>query len=384
MVEADRGDPPGRHRARRRVLIAGGGTAGHTNPGIAIAEALVEAGLAHREIGFVGSTRGNESTLVPAAGFDIDILPGRGIPRRLGLAAVTSSIELVRGMVAAVPLLRRRQPEVVVCLGGFAAFAPSVAARLLGVPIVVTEQNARASAVNRFVARFASDRALPFPSTDLPGGGVLTGNPIRRHVAEVLTDPGGVRRADARAALGVGENQRLIAVWAGSLGAARINQAVRELAQHWGNRTDLVLFHVVGRRFPEALAPTAPAGGLTYITVPYQDDMPSLLVAADVAITRGGASTIAELSVAGLPAVVVPLPGAPRDHQRANARELEAAGGAVVVEDADLSGSFLAGVLEPLLRSGPRRPAPAPTGGVDHAAAAGEVARMVLRHLQDS
>ncbi len=383
MAGAD-GGRDDRRAIRRRVLIVGGGTAGHTNPGIAIAEALVEAGIDRSDIGFVGSRRGNEATLVPAAGFDLDVLPGRGVPRRVGLAAVKSVIELAGGMGAAIPLLRRRNPEVVVCLGGFAAFAPAVGARLLGVPVVVTEQNSRASAVNRFVARFAADRALPFPSTDLPRGGVLTGNPIRRVVAEGLTDRSGTQRRRARAELGVRDGQLLVAVWAGSLGADRINRAVRELARLWIDREDLVLHHVVGRRNAAALAPLDVDGSLVYRTVPYEDDMLTLLLAADLAVTRGGASTVAELSVAGLPAIIVPLPGAPRDHQRTNAEELVAQGLAVVMDDASLSGAALATTVESLLDPGTRARMRSAVPAVDHAAAAGKVAQMVLRHLQHS
>lgn len=383
MAGAD-GGRDDRRGIRRRVLIVGGGTAGHTNPGIAIAEALVEAGIDRSDIGFVGSRRGNEATLVPAAGFDLDVLPGRGVPRRVGLAAVKSVVELAGGMGAAIPLLRRRNPEVVVCLGGFAAFAPAVGARLLGVPVVVTEQNARASAVNRFVARFAADRALPFPSTDLPRGGVLTGNPIRRVVAEGLTDRSGTQRRRARADLGVRDGQLLVAVWAGSLGADRINRAVRELARLWIDREDLVLHHVVGRRNAGALAPLDVYGSLVYRTVPYEDDMLALLLAADLAVTRGGASTVAELSVAGLPAIIVPLPGAPRDHQRANAEELVSQGLAVVMDDASLSGAALATTVESLLDPGTRARMRSAVPAVDHAAAAGKVAQMVLRHLQHS
>jgi UDP-N-acetylglucosamine:LPS N-acetylglucosamine transferase len=369
---------------RRRVLIAGGGTAGHTNPGIAVAEALVAMGLSRNDIGFVGSTRGNEATLVPEAGFTLDTLPGRGIPRRLGLAALKSVSELLRGQARARSLIKRRNPEVVVCLGGFAAFAPSVAARTLGIPVVVTEQNARASAVNRLVGRFAQACALPFPPTDLPNG-VLTGNPIRSAVVDALTDRSPVRRRSARAKLGVVDDQAiLLAVWAGSLGAGSINSAVRELAGLWSDRNDVVIYHVVGRRNPDALRPLETGSSDRYITVPYETDMPTLLMGADLALTRGGASTIAELAVAGLPAAIVPLPSAPRQHQLANAEELESVGRAIILNDAELSGEYLRTELSPLLESERRAQMRAASPTVDHARAAHEVALLVHSHLQDS
>ncbi|NNE95735.1 MAG: UDP-N-acetylglucosamine--N-acetylmuramyl-(pentapeptide) pyrophosphoryl-undecaprenol N-acetylglucosamine transferase [Acidimicrobiales bacterium] len=369
---------------RRRVLIAGGGTAGHTNPGIAVAEALVRTGLAPTDIGFVGSTRGNEATLVPAAGFSLDTLPGRGIPRKIGIAAVKSIAELLKGQLQARALLKRRNPEVVLCLGGFAAFAPSMAARSLGIPVVVTEQNARASAVNRVVGRFAQACALPFPPTDLPKG-VLTGNPIRRAVSDALSDSSPERRREARRQLGIIDDDLiLVAVWAGSLGAASVNSAVRDLAVRWADRTEVAIYHVVGRRNPEALQPPDGASPERYRTVAYEDDMPSLLLAADVALTRGGASTVAELAVAGLPAAIVPLPSAPRQHQLANARELEKVGRAIVLDDAELDGPYLAARLDPLLEADRRATMRAAIPDVDHGRAADEVSRLVRAHLQDS
>lgn len=369
---------------RKRVLIAGGGTAGHTNPGIAVAEALVDMGVDQNDIGFVGSTRGNEATLVPEAGFSLDTLSGRGIPRRFSWAAIKSVGELLRGQLQARSLLKQRSPEVLVCLGGFAAFAPSVAARLQGIPVVVTEQNARASAVNRLVGRFAQTCALPFPPTDLPNG-VLTGNPIRSAVSAALSDRSAERRRSARAKLGVEDDQlTLLAVWAGSLGASSINCAVRALAELWAERHDVMIYHVVGQRNPDALLPLERGSSDRYRTVPYESDMPSLLLGADFALTRGGASTIAELAVAALPAAIVPLPTAPRQHQLANARELESVGRAVVLEDALLSGEYLRSQLEPLLDPARRAQMRAAIPTVDHANAAREVARLVHRHLQDS
>lgn len=369
--------------ATRRVLIAGGGTAGHTNPGIAVAEALVESGLDPTDIGFVGSTRGNESTLVPAAGFTLDTLPGRGIPRSVSVAALKSIGELLRGQIQARSLLKERQPEVLLCLGGFAAFAPSVAARSLGIPVVVTEQNARASAVNRIVGRFARSCALPFPPTDLPRG-VLTGNPIRAAVAHALSDQSPARRSAARAKLGIDDDDTtLLAVWAGSLGAGSINTAVRELATQWANRTDVVIYHVVGRRNPDALSPLDPPSA-NYRTIAYEDDMPTLLAAADLALTRGGASTVAELSVAGLPVAIVPLPTAPRQHQLANANELKGVGRAIVLDDASLSAEYLQTHLQPLLDRELQAEMRGAVPTVDHARAAHEVAQLVRVHLQES
>lgn len=333
-------------------LITGGGTAGHTNPGIATAQALVDLGVDASDIHFVGAERGSEGELVPDAGFGIDLLPGRGIRRSFSPDAVRDNVGavwgLVRGVGTALRIVRRRRPAAVLCLGGYAAFAASLAALVLRVPIVVSEQNARASAVNRLFGRVAAVCALPYPDTDLPKG-ELTGNPIRLPVVAAVAD---ADRAAARAELDLDADRLVVAVWAGSLGARRINDAVAELADRWRDRGDLAVHHVVGKRdFPDfADLPARFAdAAIDYRVVEYEHRMAALQVAADVAICRSGASTTAELALAGLPSVLVPGPFAPRDAQRANAAELAAAGAAVVVDDGDVDAALLDRLLTPWL-----------------------------------
>ena len=366
-------------RRAGRIVITGGGTAGHTNPGIAVAEALVSAGVPPSEVHFVGGRRGNESTLVPAAGFSIDLLPGRGIPRRIGPAAVKAGAELVQGLVMGFWSVLRHRPRAVLCLGGYAAFAVSAAAVVLRVPVVVTEQNARASAVNRFMGRFARRCALPFPDTDLPKG-ALTGNPT---LAAVVGSVARADRDDARRSLDLPPDRAVVAVWSGSLGATSVNRATRELAELWADRPDVALRHVVGRRDWEQFRtppPSVAAGELVYQLVEYETRMPELLVAADVAVCRSGASTVAELAIAGLPAVLVPLPNAPRDHQRANTGELASAGAAIVIDDSELTGQVLAQVLEPVLADPDRlRAMRTAAGSVARPEAAAAVADLVLQ-----
>jgi undecaprenyldiphospho-muramoylpentapeptide beta-N-acetylglucosaminyltransferase len=362
----------------RRIVITGGGTAGHTNPGIAVAEALVALGLDPSEVHFVGGRRGNESTLVPAAGFSIDLLPGRGIQRRLSPASLGAVLALVAGFVKGFWHVLRHRPRAVLCLGGYAAAAVSLAAVVLRVPVVVTEQNARSSAVNRLVGRWARACALPFPDTDLPNG-VLTGNPSLAAVVEAVT---GGDRDRARRDLDLPADRVVVAVWSGSLGATRVNEAVRALAERWAGRDDVAIRHVIGRRDwsrfatpPEAVT----GGGLVYQLVEYENRIPDLLVAADVAVCRAGASTVAELAIAGLPSILVPLPGAPRDHQRANTRELVTAGGAVVVDDAQLDADRLEVALEPLVANAESRRKMADAArSVARPDAARRVAEMVL------
>lgn len=330
-----------------RVLIAGGGTAGHLLPGLATARALVASGHERESIHFVGAERGPEADLVPHEGFSVEVLPGRGIQRRLTAANVAAILDLLRALWRGISIVRRRRPDVVVVLGGYASFACGVGAVLLRRPLVLLEQNARAGAVNRVLRRFATASAVSFPGTDLPRA-TVTGNPLRPEIRQIAENPD---RDGSRRALDLPLDRTVIAVFAGSLGSRRINEAVAGLADRWAGRDDLAIRHVVGRRDFEqfsATAPNPPPGGLHYQCVSYEDRMDLLLDAADVAVTRSGGSVF-ELMATGVPAVLVPLPIATRDHQRANAESVVAAGGAVMVLDSELDTDRLEHELDLLL-----------------------------------
>lgn len=320
--------------ARTRVLVAGGGTAGHLLPGLATARALVAAGYTSDSIHFVGAQRGPEADLVPREGFTVEVLPGRGIQRRLTAANIAAVLDLLRAVWRGVSIIRRRRPEVVVVLGGYASFACGVGAVLLRRPLVLLEQNARAGAVNRVLRWFASASAVSFEGTDLPRS-TVTGNPLRPEIRRLAEDPD---PEGSRRALDLPPDRTLIAVFSGSLGSRRINEAVAGLVRRWAHRDDLAIRHVVGRRDWEqfaAEAPEPPTEGLRYQIVAYEDRMELLLDAADLAVTRAGGAVF-ELMATGVPAILVPLPIAPRDHQRANAEAVVASGGAVLVADSEL------------------------------------------------
>lgn len=333
------------------AVIAGGGTGGHVVPALAIATALVARGHDRSSIRFVGSRRGIESRLVPAAGFALVLLPGRGIARKLTLGNIGAVFGLAAAFARAVILIGRLRPAVTVAVGGYASAPAALASALWRVPLVVAEQNAVPGLANRIAGRFAAASAVSFEGTALPNA-VVTGNPVRPEIVAADTTAAG--RAAARAALGLPPDAVVVAVAGGSLGARRINQAVVELAGRWADRSDLCIYHVVGRRdFAEMsrVQPERGPGGLDYRQVEFEDRMPLLLTAADLTVQRAGASTVAELAVVGLPAVLVPLPGAPGDHQTVNARRLADHGAAVLVPDAELDVDRLAAELDRLVGS---------------------------------
>ncbi|MDH3706827.1 MAG: undecaprenyldiphospho-muramoylpentapeptide beta-N-acetylglucosaminyltransferase [Acidimicrobiia bacterium] len=323
------------------VLISGGGTAGHVQPGLDIARALVDRGVPVDHIHYVGSERGIETELVPAAGFELTVLPGRGIQRRLTWANVGAVVGLVRAVLTAFGVLRRIRPDVVVSLGGYASVPCALWAVPSRIPIVVAEQNAVPGLANRLIGRAARVCATSFPDVALPRAR-WTGNPVRDEIGAVDRDE---QRSTARQRLGIDGDRFAVAVFGGSLGARRLNQAVVEALAGWQGDAGLAVRHIIGARdhaeMLEAAAPLIEGALVAYQPVRYETDMASVYAAADLVVCRSGATSVAELAVTGTPAVLVPLPGAPGDHQTANARALVDAGAAVLVPDGELDGERL-------------------------------------------
>jgi len=363
------------------AVIAGGGTAGHVVPGLAVARALVGRGHPAESIHWVGSRRESERAMVADAGFEDTPLPGRGIQRRVTYENLGAAWGLARAGAEALSLVRKRRPAVVLAMGGWASVSCAMAGVALGVPVVVAEQNAIPGAANRLVGRFAKAAAVPFPGSPLPRA-VVTGNPVRADILGVDRSPAG--RAAARAALGLPEGRQVVAVFGGSLGALRLNNAVLGALEGWADRGDLAVRHVVGERDWSLVTGgigDLPKAGVHYQPVRYDNQRDLSLAAADLVVSRAGGNTVAELAAVGLPSILVPLPGAPGDHQTANARHLAGAGAALVVGDADLSAARLVREVDGLLGD-PARLAAMGTaaGSVARRDAAEAVAALVESH----
>ncbi len=330
--------PPGPEREVFAV-ITGGGTGGHVYPALALAGELVARGHAPDTIRFVGARRGLEARVVPEAGYEIDLLPGRGFQRRFTPANVRAAWDTLVAFVRARRVVRRTRPEVVLGVGGYASLPCLVAARLRRVPAVVHEQNAAPGLANRVAVRMGARPAVSLPGTPLRGA-VLTGNPVRAEVAAA-------RRAPE-------PGRPLVAAFGGSLGAGRINDAALDLYERWRDQSDVAVHHVTGSRNYEACAARLgairkPGDALRYELVGYEDHMEQLYARTTIAVCRAGAVTVAELAAAGVPAVLVPLPGAPGDHQTRNAAAFVDAGAAVVVPDDQCDGARLDSELRTLL-----------------------------------
>jgi UDP-N-acetylglucosamine:LPS N-acetylglucosamine transferase len=365
-----------------------------------IALALDEQGHA---IEFYGSRRGQEASIWSGLAFPFTLLPGRGIRRSLRPEALWVNAGAVLGLlwatVVSVASFAWRRPRAVVVVGGYAGFPAGFAAVVTRVPLILVNTDAVPGAVNALLGRFAAASAVAFAGTDLPRAQV-TGTPVRPELGALDRSP--AHRHEARTALGLPADRSTVAAVGGSLGARRINTAVAGLAERWATRGDLSLYHVVGRRdyaqFARAGAGGPEAGGdgdgdgdgdadaasgLAYEVVPFEDRMPVFYTAADLCVCRAGAMTVAELLVCGVPAILVPLPGAPRDHQTRNAEVLVAAGAAILVPDAECTAARLESEVGALLADAERMATMGEAARrMGHPDAAARVAALVDAHAR--
>ncbi|TCI99757.1 undecaprenyldiphospho-muramoylpentapeptide beta-N-acetylglucosaminyltransferase [Aeromicrobium sp. IC_218] len=324
-----------------RVLLAGGGTAGHTSPLLATAQALTEID-ASVEITCLGTPRGLEVTLVPQAGYDLELVPPVPLPRSVGADLLKVPVRLRRAVKATADVMERVRPDVVVGFGGYVSVPAYLAARRRGIPIVVHEGNALPGVANKLGARLTSHVATSFPATDLPHADYL-GLPIRRAISGLDR---AATRAEARAFFGLDPDRPTLLVTGGSQGARRINHAVSAAAGALAEAGVQVL-HAAGR--PEEVQPERVEGGPPYVVEPFIDRMDLALAAADLIVCRSGANTVIEVAAVGLPAVFVPLPHG-NGEQALNASAVVQAGGALLIDDEALTAAWITDVVTPLVR----------------------------------
>ncbi len=324
--------------AARPVLVMAGGTGGHVFPALAVAERLRARGVA---VTWMGTRNGLEATLVPKAGIpmewiEVSGLRGKGLGRKL-----RTPLMLGRAFRQAGAILRRLQPPVVLGMGGFASGPGGMMARLLGIPLVVHEQNAIAGMTNRWLARFASQVLEAFPNTFPPARRAsAVGNPVRESIATL--PPPEERWADRNGRL------RLL-VLGGSQGALALNQLVPRALALLSDDARPEVWHQAGGQLHEAAEAAYREAGMTARLTPFIEDMAEAYGWADLVLCRAGALTVAELAAAGVGAVLIPFPFAVDDHQTANARFLEQGGAALIRQQADLTAERLAATLRDLL-----------------------------------
>ena len=323
-----------------RVVLAGGGTAGHIEPALALADALRQADP-RAEVACLGTERGLETRLVPMRGYELALIPAVPLPRSITPALMAVPGRLASAVNAAARVLDHTGAEVLVGFGGYVATPGYLAARRRRVPIIVHEANPRPGLANKLGARLTTHVFTGHPDTQLPHASYL-GIPIRREIAELDRLALGDK---ARAHFGLRPDLPVLLVTGGSQGARSLNRAVFG-AVGWLRSAGVQVLHVIGPR-NAAEVPTFTAGA-PYVAVPYVDRMDLAYAAADFALCRAGAMTCAELTAVGLPAAFVPLPHG-NGEQRLNAEPVAAGGGGMLVNDAELTPEWIRDVLLPVL-----------------------------------
>ncbi len=332
-----------------RVLIAGGGTAGHVFPALALARRLADHHGA--EVSFAGTTTGQEARLVPAAGFPFFEIEARPFVRKVSVGAL-------RAPVTALGSVRRVRPlvevaDVVVGMGGFVSVPAVIAGSRAHRPVVLHEQNAVPGLANRVLSRMARVVALSFPdatpSFPRRTRSVVTGNPIREAIASVPAERESLA-AMARKELDLEDGRRTIVVFGGSQGALHIDRAAVGACGILRDRGDLQVVLLTGPAHHEAMVRGLPRGGALVVrALPFLDRMELAYASADLVVSRAGATTIAEVTACGLPSLLIPYPYATARHQEANARAVQRAGGATVLLDDQLTPEELADRIDALV-----------------------------------
>lgn len=315
------------------AVVTGGGTAGHVLPALAVAEGLVARGFDPATIHYIGATRGIETRLLSDTPFPHHFLDVVGFQRSWSRRNIGFVPKMVRARRDAIRLLRELEPKVVVSVGGYASMPAVFAARKLGIPIVVVSYDLLPGRASRLAAREAVASAVAFPDSSLPRAR-YTGAPVRQAVLDVDRS---ADRERARAALGLPADRFVVAVMGGSQGSGVLNDVVFRMVDDLASDAGLAIRHAVGERFMHA-APTARDGveALIYQPIGYEDRMPLVYTAADLLVGRGGASTVHEVAVTGIPAVLVPWAASAEDHQTLNVRWLADEGGAVFLAESDV------------------------------------------------
>ena len=317
-----------------RFLLAGGGTGGHVNPLLALAENLRSAG--HEAIA-LGTKEGLEARLVPQRGFELLTIARLPLPRKVSLAALTFPIRLVTASLQVLQIIKQRKVQAVIGFGGYASAPAYLGAWLARIPIVVHEANARAGFANKLGAKLTKHVAICFPNTDLSPA-KLVGMPLRQEFQSAER----IDKQQARVELGLDPSLPTLLVTGGSQGARSINLAV-EQARTELRAAGIQVLHIVG-----------PVAGLSevsetgYKRVIYCDAMSVAIAASDFAISRAGASTVSEFTALSLPALYVPYPVG-NGEQRFNVEQVVSVGGGLVVEDSELSANFISERVIPIL-----------------------------------
>lgn len=336
-----------------RIVVTGGGTGGHIYPALAIAEGLKHK-IKQAELLYVGTSTGLEADIVPKTGLPFKTVTVEGFSRPISSKTIISMAKALKGGADAIGILKQFKPHVVVGTGGYVCGPVVLAAALLGIPTVIHEQNALPGITNKFLSRFASAVCVTFEDAVKHFPRVkkihVTGLPIRPEILLTSRDQG-------LQALNLAKNKLTVVVVGGSRGAHTINRAMVETMKYYCNHPNVQILHVTGQTGYEETKRKAEEYGIgpdkcgNIRIVPYLYDIHHALAAADLIISRAGASFLSEILAKGIPVLLIPYPHAADNHQEHNARALEARGAAKVVLDKTLTGLNIREFMEQIIHN---------------------------------
>ncbi len=329
-----------------RYIITGGGTGGHINPGIAIAKEI-KAHEPEAEILFVGTENGLEGKLVPREGFDIKFIEVKGFRRKLSVDTFKTAGKLLKSFGSIKRIFKEFKPDAVIGTGGYVCGPVVFSAAVKKIPTVIHEQNAFPGVTNKILSRYVDEVAISFEEARSRFKGkakiTLTGNPIRNELFLL-------NKEMAREKLDLPKDMPMVVIFGGSLGAEHINECVRDMINNHGREITYKLILATGMKHHEKLMGEIKEPLPENIQIlPYIYNMGEVLAAADLAVTRGGAITVSELSALGVPSILVPSPFVAENHQEFNARTLESKGAAVVILQSQLTSEILFGQIKKLI-----------------------------------
>lgn len=314
-----------------KFVLTTGGTAGHINPALALAEELVSRG--HSVI-FAGTPNRLEAKLVPQAGFEFKSFIAKGFNRKHPFSIIPAINSIISSTKSAKKWLSSIKADAVVGFGCYVSLSICRAAKSLGIPYFIHEQNSVMGMANKYLSKWAKVTCLTYERAKIGrcNNVYVTGNPVRSIIFKST-------KSEGRKLLDVPENAQLLLVFGGSLGAQRLNKSITDLADKLLDRKDLYIVHITGSKFFDFVKENinlVPSKVDRYKIFEYQNQMGETLAASDICVTRAGASTLAELCARELPAILVPFPNATEDHQFYNAKTLVDAGCALCIDDKDV------------------------------------------------
>lgn len=329
-----------------KVIIAGGGTGGHLFPGIAVAEELTNRAISLKDdIYFIGTAHGIESRVIPKESYPLIFISSQGFVGKSFFKKIKAIISFIVGILDSIRILNRIKPKIVIGIGGYASVATVLTACFKGIPTIILEQNSTPGLANKILSRFVDaiaatyqDSLSYFPEHKT----YLTGNPIRKHI--IKSD-----KQTAYSVFSLKENRFTIFIFGGSAGANSINLAMSDALNYIGDlRHNIQFIHQTGSKDYEFIKEAYRHSGFYAFVSPFVYKMAEAYCVSDLVICRAGATTLAEITAVGKPAILIPYPYAAQNHQESNARKLADMGAAKIILDKDLNGQILSKMIRHL------------------------------------